>query len=358
MNTGKRFTKIDVLVTAICLVVLAVNLPVISSSGKTRAKTDVCMANLRQLTAAWQLYAEDNGGKLVNGAPYPGAMTNPSPDPRRIPDPAIYPGCTPATIAAAGLSPGSINRVAFAPLVCPADESPFCTGTPSTPLHKNEKPWTGPAWSNFGSFYSSCTPAPEDCQKCAVETGALYKYVRQNKIYICPNGRKGELVTYSIMDGMNGMWMYRASSANQATVRALCYKNMGQIKKASERAVFIDEGSVSSESYMCAYDSTVWADFPPVRHGNGTTVSYADGHAEWWKWKGTQTITYGKMHDAKPNPADGVARGYNPLLGTGGVNPPLGASCDAVNDLYKMQVSCWGSVGYTNPMPGCELSSD
>jgi prepilin-type processing-associated H-X9-DG protein len=227
-------------------------------------------------------------------------------------------------------------------------------------LHLNEKPWIGPAWRDFAYWDNIPPPAPQDCQKCAVETGALYKYVRQNKIYTCPNGRKGELVTYSIMDGMNGMWMYRYNvPANGPVVRALCYKNMGQIKKASTRAVFIDEGSTGSDSYGCAYDTTVWTDFPPVRHGNGMTISYADGHAEWWKWKGKQTITYGKMHDAKPNPSvGGACRGYNPLTGKDTCGNNFGVSCDAFNDLYKMQVSCWGSVGYTNPMPGCQLSSD
>ncbi|MBN1392590.1 MAG: hypothetical protein JW947_07285, partial [Sedimentisphaerales bacterium] len=348
----KRFTKIDVLITVLCLVLLAVNLPVISSGGKTHAKKDVCMANLRQLTAAWQLYAEDNGGKLVNGAPMPGAMTNPPVDPRRIPDPAIYPGCTPYTIAAAGLSPGSINRVAFAPLVCPGDESPFCYN--GVPLHLNEKPWIGPAWSDFGGWYSVTLYAPEDCQKCAIETGALYKYVRQNKIYVCPNGRKGEMVNYSIFDGMNGMWMYRVSPANQAIVRALCYKNMGQIKKVSTRAVFIDEGYVSSESYMCAYDSTVWSDFPPVRHGNGTTVSYADGHVEWRKYKGIETVKFAKIWESEHY----VTNRYNPATGTIVNGQYLPASCLSLNDLYKMQISCWGSVGYANPIPGCELTSE
>ncbi|MGA2092030.1 MAG: hypothetical protein ABSH16_01295 [Sedimentisphaerales bacterium] len=345
MDARKGFTKIDVLVTAICLIVLAVNFPVISSSGKTHAKTDVCMANLMQLTAAWQLYAEDNGGKLVNGAPTQGNAY----DSRRQCDPAIYPSCAPYN----GCSGVSCNHKAFAPLVA-ADDPIFSPG--GVPWHLKEKPWVGPAWGDLGSFYSSCTPAPEDCQKCAIESGALWKYVRQYNIYKCPVGKKGELLSYSIMDGMNGEYMYRARGANDAIARALCYKTMGQIRKASQRAVFIDAGCQMSDSFAVNYDITAWFDFPPVRHGNGTTVSYADGHAECWKYKGIETVKFAKIWDSTCS----VDAWYNPATGTTVNGQYLSASCPALNDLYKVQIACWGSVGYTNPMsmPGCELSSD
>jgi prepilin-type processing-associated H-X9-DG protein len=242
--------------------------------------------------------------------------------------------------------------------VCPADEAPFCLGT--VPLHLNERPWIGPAWSDFAFWDNIPPPAPEDCQKCAIETGALWKYVRQIKIYTCPDGKKGELVTFSIMDGMNGMWMFRYNvGTNAAIVRSLCYKTLGAIKKTSERAVFIDEGASSCDSYAVAYDTTIWADFPPVRHGRGTTVSYADGHAEWWQYRGRQTVDYGKKHDANPGDLTNVPRGYNPTNGAPAILN-LGANCSALNDLYKMQVSCWGSVGYDTQtvMSGCKVGAD
>jgi prepilin-type N-terminal cleavage/methylation domain-containing protein/prepilin-type processing-associated H-X9-DG protein len=370
MERQKAFTLIELLVViSIISLLMAILLPALGRARETGRRT-VCVSNLKQLTLSWTNYASDNDGKLVNGAPMPGSMLSPPASAARTPDAAVYPGCTPDTIAAAGLIPGSINRIATAPLV-PADEGPFNWGTPPQPWHLKEKPWIGPAWSNFNSWDNVPPPAPQDCQKCAIETGALWKYVKQDKIYTCPDGRKGEMVTYSIFDGMNGQWMFRYNGQEHAdAVRALCHKTLGAIKKPSERGVFIDEGASSCDSYAVSYPVRAadmqWSDFPPVRHGKGTTVSYADGHAEWWQYRGRQTLDYGQKHDADPDPSfGGACRGYNPLTnGLDSCGNSFGVSCDAVNDLYKMQVTCWGVLdpgiitAIQSAMPSCRVDAN
>lgn len=342
------FTLIELLVViSIISLLMAILLPALGRARETGRRT-VCISNLKQLTTSWSLYASDNGDRLVNGAPLPGLAD----DPRRHCDPLVYPGCS-----ATGVNQ---NRKAFAPKVCDDEGGAgarYCTGTPQVPLHLNEKPWVGPAWKDLDKFYS-CSAAPEDCQKCAIETGALYRYVNQNKIYTCPDGKKGEMETYSIFDGMNGEWVYRAKPANENTVKSLCYKALGAIKKTSERAVFIDEGHATSDSFACYYDRTTWYDYPPIRHGSGTTVSYADGHAEWWKYKGAQTIAYAKAWDATCS----VCGFYDPANGTSCF--PLSGDCPSANDLYKMMVSCWGNVAdevittITTALPGCKVGVD
>jgi len=43
----------------------------------------------------------------------------------------------------------------------------------------------------------------------------------------------------------------------------------------------INDGNIG----LRAYPIVEWGDSPGRRHNNGTTVSLADGHAEYWKWK-------------------------------------------------------------------------
>ena len=82
-------TRIDVMVAAVCAIFLFINIGVITAGGRARAKKEVCLENMRALTAGWQMYAEDNGGKLVNGAPL-----NNAPCPANM-------GCQPGTNCAA-----------------------------------------------------------------------------------------------------------------------------------------------------------------------------------------------------------------------------------------------------------------
>jgi len=47
-------------------------------------------------------------------------------------------------------------------------------------------------------------------------------------------------------------------------------------------------------SYLFTSIEGEW-DPPPVRHGDGTNFSFADGHSEYHKWKDPRTIEFGKQ---------------------------------------------------------------
>lgn len=58
-------------------------------------------------------------------------------------------------------------------------------------------------------------------------------------------------------------------------------------------AVFIDTGDVEDSSgFRVEYLDRRWfrSNVAPIHHNEGTTLSMADGHAEYWKWKGRETI--------------------------------------------------------------------
>jgi prepilin-type processing-associated H-X9-DG protein len=303
MNANKGLTRVDVVIAAACVALVLAQAGVINAGGRERSKREVCLANLRTLTAAWQMYANDNAGKIVNGAPF-----NPSGSP-----PA---GTCPAPPA--GLS----DQVKA---IVPPISSAFYT------MHKDELSWIGPAWAFNGTNWYSDRVQSECLQKVAINTGALWKYTGDYNIYRCPVGKKDAIVTYMIIDSMNGkyMWNYQISKThNPAYMMA---KNLSEIKGASGRIVFIDEGTVTPDSYAVYSGSEYWFDPPPVRHEGGVTVSFADGHSVYHKWKAKETIAKGSgdYYDFKP------------------------ATCDAKNDLYWMQTGCWGELRY---IPSCPVN--
>jgi prepilin-type processing-associated H-X9-DG protein len=92
------------------------------------------------------------------------------------------------------------------------------------------------------------------------------------------------------------------------------------------RLVFVDEGRVTPDSYAVHYVNSRWWDPPHVRHGDGTNVAYADGHSDYWKYRGKKTLETGKM--------------VNPL------HQMQPTTAEEVDDLQKMQKAVWGRLGY------------
>ena len=258
-------TRIDVVIAVACVVFVLANVPVIVAGGRGRAKLEVCMANLRVLTAAWSMYADSNEDKIVNGA---AGYTNKSP---------CWPGY--------------------------------------------ENPWVGKCWAG----YQTGVLMPKEEQIAAIQSGALWPYLKNIGLYKCPTGYRGEMLTYSISDAMNGY-------PRDAT-KILVIKNRSQIKRPQERLVFIDEGWTTPDSYAVFYNSEAWWDSPGVRHGNGNTFGFADGHGECWKWKGEETVYLGRQSDKCH-----ISNNIHP------VTP------DGKRDLYRLQKAVWGKLGYT-PTP-------
>jgi len=181
--------------------------------------------------------------------------------------------------------------------------------------HRNELAWVD-EYSNSDT----------DIQIRGIRNGALWPYLKDEGIYRCPTGRRGQALTYAIMFSMNSV----CHTEVQGVLGA-------HIKKRSEihnpappyRIVFIDEGWMTPDAYAVNYTTEQWWDDPPVRHGDGTTLSFADGHSEHWKWKGTDTIKRARSQER------GHAGNWRPETIAG------------FKDLYRMQKGCWGKLGYT-----------
>jgi len=160
----------------------------------------------------------------------------------------------------------------------------------------------------------------------AIMDGALWPYIKNVDMYKCPTGRRGEALTYSIMFSMNAV-----NHPPTQGVRGAHIKKRSEITNPAPafRLVFIDEGWMTPDAFAVHYDQEQWWDDPPVRHGDGTTLSFADGHADHWKWKGTDTIKRAREVEV------GHMGNWTPQTDAG------------FRDLYDMQRGCWGKLGYT-----------
>lgn len=260
MRGQKAFTLIELLVViAIIAVLMSVLMPALQRAreGGRRA---VCMNNLKQLTLAWNMYADENDDKIVNGA------------------------------------------TGFSDRNMPWGD------------HTNELAWV--------HIYDS---GNWDRQIQGIQEGALWPILRNEKLYRCPTGRRGQALTYSIMFSMNAV-----NHTPTQGVRGAHVKRRTEIRpNPAQRLVFIDEGYMSADAFAVHYNQERWWDDPPVRHGDGVTLSFADGRVDHWRWRGSDTIKFGRDQENRP-PA--------------GITPETD---DGFQDLYRMQLGCWGSLGYT-----------
>jgi len=269
MNTRKAFTLIELLVViAVIAILMAILMPALQRA-REQGKRAACLNNVKQLQLAWIMYADENDGKLINGAA------------------------------------GYTQDTAW--------------GT-----HAKELNWVGQCWA---SDYGQGGQLPEEDQKREIMEGALWPYVEQVKLYSCPTGARGELLTYAIMFSMNAVCHAEVQGVRGAHVKT---RNEISNPAPAQRLVFIDEGWVTPDAFAVNYSTERWWDDPPVRHGDGTNVSFADGHVEYNKWRGIETIQNGRAR----------VRGH----AGGGWTP---TSHDGFGDLYWMQKGCWGKLGYT-----------
>jgi len=269
MRARKGFTLIELLVViAIIALLMSILMPELQRA-REQGKRAACLSNLKQLALAWNVYADENDDKIVNGA--------------------------------AGYS--NVQT--------------------SWGDHLNELAWVGRCWH---SNYQQGEQLPVDQQLSEIKKGALWPYCKNVKLYRCPTGLRAEMLTYAIMFSMNAVCHTEVKGVPGAFI-----KRRSEIHDPAPayRLVFIDEGWVTPDAFAVHFKDEKWWDDPPVRHGDGTTASFADGHSEYWKWKGIETIQRGRAADRT-----------HPAIHWSPQTP------DDKEDLHRIQKGCWGRLGY------------
>jgi len=271
-KAGKGFTLIELLVViAIIALLMAILLPALNRA-REMGKRAVCLAQIKQLQICWNLYCDENDDKVPPGDVWSSWYFNTNqfqPDqPAWHEWPHPFPHSMPPTRATNAM-----------PRDPPAKYSWNCV---------NQGTVTQAEWYH------------------AIDEGLIWGYVKDYKIYRCPVGEKGHYITYSNVHSIH-TWVNASgngSAGHGSLSRTIRRRN--QIKRTGERAVFIDAGQAQQAACYLPYDlygALTHAGPPPARHGMGTNFSFADGHAEYKKWKDPHTVKIIKdqLYDAKAN---------------------------------------------------------
>lgn len=297
MRREKGFTLIELLVViAIIALLLALLFPVLRSAREAGHRA-VCLSNLRQLTLAWTAYATEYDSKLVLGDAF-----------------------------------GRYSRMQGGIYIT------VQKGWAGTTFHPDE-PRGGRA----------LLPVPR-------EKGALWPYIQDVHVYRCPRGRKGYALTYTIVasananDEVEGTYVPRTGGDEWSRLgkrvgpTVLLLRKLTDIVSpgAGQRAVFTDTGQVDNQFHVY-YLYPMWRiNLPPKHHRDGVTLSMADGHAEYWKWKGTETLKIPiKRFPFRDNP-----NLFHEVIDGPGAAQYEPQTEDGLYDLQRLQKATWGRLGY------------
>lgn len=153
-----------------------------------------------------------------------------------------------------------------------------------------------------------------DTAQTNITSGSIFPYIKNIACYRCSTDQSlvtgtttQTLRSYSLSCFMGGP----QGDTDEWNIRPVHHTS--QIMKPATSLTFIEEDISSIDDGHFLYSDTInaWFNFPAWRHANGDTLSFADAHVEYWKWRSslpTENYFGGGTEETDPDALQDIQR--------------------------------------------------
>jgi prepilin-type N-terminal cleavage/methylation domain-containing protein len=127
-----------------------------------------------------------------------------------------------------------------------------------------------------------------DTDQTDIISGTIYSYIKAIPCYRCPTDQSFVLGTTTLTLRSYSLSCFIGGPPSDTTLYNIRpVHRVNQITRPATSLTFIEEdiSTIDDGHFLYSDTNAVWYNIPAWRHANGDTLSFADGHEEYWKWR-------------------------------------------------------------------------